>query len=248
MKGLQRVWQDFQQGENIDLYVTVAVSMVLVVLGLINIVPESWILPLNLAVLALLSIAILGNRYRTETVLKKIDTQGTPFLTRIPQEELSQDIEKSKNVIVLGQNLGFTMRVHYPLFREKLRRGDTVQILLVDPDSPVCEMAVKRNPEPTTVEDQQSLIRQSLRMCDQLIRETSGELEVRLIDWLPSFGAVVVDPELSRGAIYRWNYSYNTHIVNQPQMVLRPEDGHWYELFREEIYAMWEGATRWEFP
>ena len=72
MKLLRRIWQDFRQGENIDLYLTVIVSIVLAVLNIVNVVPPSWIAPLNLSVLALLSFAILGNRYRIETILERV--------------------------------------------------------------------------------------------------------------------------------------------------------------------------------
>ena len=80
MKLLRRIWQDFRQGENIDLYLTVTVSIVLAVLNIVNIVPSPWITPLNLSVLALLAFAMLGNRYRVETILERVTARRDPFI------------------------------------------------------------------------------------------------------------------------------------------------------------------------
>ena len=44
-----------------------------------------------------------------------------------------------------------------------------------------------------------------------------------------------------------WHYAFKTHFGNQPQVALKPEDGRWYELVREEIHALWENATPWPF-
>ncbi len=92
MKLLQQIWQDFRRGENIDLYLTVFVSIVVTILNITGIAPTSWITPLNLAVLALLSIAILGNRYRIEEVLERINARGERLLVKFPEDQ-TRDIE-----------------------------------------------------------------------------------------------------------------------------------------------------------
>jgi hypothetical protein len=72
MKIARRVWTDIKHGENIDIYVTVAVSCCVVVLGLIGIAPQTVILPIVLAVLAFLSADSLRNRFASENLYRKI--------------------------------------------------------------------------------------------------------------------------------------------------------------------------------
>jgi hypothetical protein len=65
---LKRVWEDIRQGESIDVYVSVVLAIVLAILSVIDIVPADWIASVTLAVLALLAVAILGNRYKLEGI------------------------------------------------------------------------------------------------------------------------------------------------------------------------------------
>jgi hypothetical protein len=63
---LQRIGKDMRAVENINLYITPAIAIDLVVLNLLGIAPDTLVAPLMLTMLALMTIAILGNRYRLE--------------------------------------------------------------------------------------------------------------------------------------------------------------------------------------
>jgi len=247
MKLLHRIWQDFQQGENIDLYLTATVSIVLALLNIVNVIPLSWITPLNLAVLALLSIAILGNRYRIETILEKITARNELLLTEFP-DDLTRDIDKSRELTILGVSLRRTLHLHYSRFQEKVQRGDTIRILLVNPDSSACDIAAMREYPPMTPDDQRAAIRRSLSIFHELSQKAAGKLEIRLADHPLTFGAIVGDPETSQGVLYLWHYAFSTRVANRPKMVLRPADGYWYELFKEEVTSIWESAVPWHGP
>lgn len=69
---LKRVWKDISQGENIDLYVTVIVAIVLVILNIAGVAPPSWLGSITLGVLALLAITSLGNRYRLDQAVERL--------------------------------------------------------------------------------------------------------------------------------------------------------------------------------
>jgi hypothetical protein len=247
MKLLHRIWQDFRRGENIDLYLTAMVSIVLVVLNIVSIVPPSWTAPLNLSVLALLSIAILGNRYRIETILEKITARNELLLTEFP-EDLARDIDRSKELTILGVGLSRILHLHYSRFLEKLQRGDTIRILLVNPDGPGCDIAAMREYPPITPDDQRAAIRRSLGIFHELRQKTAGKLEIRLADHPLTFGAIVGDPETSQGVLYLWHYGFKTRVANRPKMVLRPADGYWYEHFKEEVTSIWDSAAPWHAP
>ena len=244
MKLLHRIWQDFRQGENIDLYLTIMGSIVLAALNIVNVVLPSWITSLNLSVLALLSLAILGNRYRIERILEKITARNGLLLMEFP-DDVARDIEKSKELTILGVGLSRTLRVHYSRFLEKLQRGDTIRILLVNPDSPACDITAMREYAPTTPDGQRAAIRRSLSMLYELSQQTAGQLEIRLADHPLAFGAIVGDPETSQGVLYLWHYGFKTRDANRPKMILRPVDGYWYELFKEEVASIWDSATPW---
>lgn len=72
MNGLRRIFSDIKQGDNIDLYVTVLIALVVAVLNLLGIAPPSLVQTLSLSVLALLVSSILGLRHRIENATEKI--------------------------------------------------------------------------------------------------------------------------------------------------------------------------------
>lgn len=110
---LKNIGADIRRGENIDLFVTVIVAIGLVVLNLVGIAPATWIAPLNLAILGLLAIAMLVNRYKLDEGLENLrQVPNTLFQEKFPPN-LDSDLEKSKELWLVGVTLGRTIKTHY---------------------------------------------------------------------------------------------------------------------------------------
>ena len=105
-----------------------------------------------------------------------------------------------------------------------------------------------RHLESVRTDKQYNDILHTLTVFGELARETGGNMELGTTDQLLSYGAYGVDLDRTHGVIYLWLYRYRTETANQPKMVLRPRDGHWYELFKEDIERLWEDATPWQPP
>lgn len=58
---LKHIWSDIQQGENIDLYVTVVIAITLALLSIVGIAPQSLIEPITITVLALFAISLMDD-------------------------------------------------------------------------------------------------------------------------------------------------------------------------------------------
>jgi len=246
MRFLRKAVEDIRQGENLDLYVTVAVSIVLVVLNVLG-VALSLAAPLSLGILALLAVAILGNRHRLETILLNMaKSTHDVFYTDYPdylQQEIADKIERSTDLLLIGVDLDGTLNRHYRLLEQRLRQGCRVRALLVDPDSHACDMVIRRRYRPTTLESQCSQIRSGIQALQELQESTSGELEIRVIDYPLTRGGIIVDPDTPNGTLYIWNYSFKTHKENRPKYALRTADGYWYDFFKEEVNAIWNEAV-----
>jgi hypothetical protein len=244
---LQRVWGDIRRGENIDLYVTVTVAIALAALNIAGVAPPTWIAPLNLAVLALLAIATLGNRHRLEGILKQI-TQSTEsvLLENFPADTY-RNVEQSKELWLVGVTLSSTLEALYPLFESKLRRGDSIRVLVVNPDGAACAMAAMRHYARTDVERLRAEIRTTLTDLCELQKVAPDRLEIRTIEYSLTFGAYVVDPEEASGVLYLKHYPFKMPLGRaRPGLVLRPRDERWYDHFRSEIRFLWENATPWK--
>jgi len=178
------------------------------------------------------------------TTLERITARKELLLTEFP-DDLARDMDKSRELTILGVSLRRTLHLHYSRFQEKLQSGDTIRILLVNPDSAACAITAMREYTPMTPDDQRAAIRRSLSVLYELSQGTGGNLEIRLADHPLTFGAIVGDPATSQGVLYLWHYAFKTRTANRPKVVLHPADGYWYELFKEEITSIWDSAVPW---
>jgi len=65
---LKRILDDIKHGENIDLYVTVILAIIISILNAIGLANSALLSSISLAILALLASAILGNRHRLDDI------------------------------------------------------------------------------------------------------------------------------------------------------------------------------------
>ncbi len=149
MRTLQRIWDDIRRGENIDLYATVCAAIGLVILNLIGIASTTWIAQITLAVLGLIAISTIGNRYRIEEVLKHLTSSafGAPKVYLTPGEmgddgKFIDDINKAKHRIDLqGLSLSYLATNHKVLaaLQKRISAGVRVRIAIMSPDNPLID-------------------------------------------------------------------------------------------------------------
>lgn len=235
MKFIIRIWNEIRRGESLDLYITIALAIVLVILNLINFIPVSWLPPLNVAILALLAIAVLENRHRLDTLLEQSTSRDQIMLTHFPDSLLFHDMDKAKQLTLIGVDLSLVLKQNYARLESKLRKGHSIKVVLVNPDSPACEMAAILHYEPTTCDEKRAVINRSIRILNELKQKTKGKLEIRLLNHLPTFGAIVSDLHTADGAIYLWHYAFKAGDTERLKLIVRDTDGAWYEKFKMEI-------------
>jgi len=246
MKFIERVWEDVQQGENIDLYLTVIVAIVLTLLNVFGIAPQSAIAPMTLTVLSLLAITSLVNRRKVEEMLKVIKAREQIFLTEFPADFLNY-VEKSNELWIFGINLGTTTVNYFNLFERKLKKGNTIKVLLISPNGQALAIASKRRREPDFLKQNLSLLQASLVNFNEPKKIAPDQIEIRTIDYPLSFGVYAVDPHTASGALYLSYYPFKVSGgITIPKIILQPKDGYWYEQFREEMNNLWDGATPWQ--
>jgi hypothetical protein len=246
MNFFQRIWTDIRKGDNIDLYLTVLIALVLVILNIFGVALQGWLSSMTLAVLGLLAISMLGNRHRVEEVLKKLSqTPDSVFLDEFPSS-LRNDIESSTSLLLAGVTLGRTTKTYYSLFERKLQRGENIRILLVNPDGGAIEMADSRAYWSIDTERLRVEIRGRLADLCHLKKIAPERIEIRTIQYPLSYGATLVNPDSSPSILYIEHYPYKVERESIPKYILRSQDGYWYNFFKAEILKLWETATEWE--
>lgn len=245
MSSFHRIWEDIRRGENIDLFITVLIAVGLAVLNIAGVAPASLIAPLTLAVLGLLAVATLGNRYKLEESLETLNRTHTGLFQEKLPASMENEMRAARDLWLVGVTLNRTINTHYSLLEQKLARGDTVRVLLVNPDGDGPEMLVKREyKERYNVERIRHLIRDSLDDLCSLQQRFRG-LEVRVIDYPLSYGGVLINPNSDSGALYLEHYPFKTPGGSLPKFVLEAKNGRWYTFFKLELQTIWDSAVPW---
>ncbi|MCI0580379.1 MAG: hypothetical protein L0331_29820 [Chloroflexi bacterium] len=245
MKSLRHIWGDIKRGENIDRYVTIVISIVLISWNVLGSSPRP-LEPFLLAVLAILAVLRLGDRYQLDAILRQISQPKEEFFlanfSTQQQTELESRIEKSSNLLVLGVALGTTLDKFYAVFRERLKAGSTIRVVLENPHSPACSMTAQRKNRPMELKTWRAQVQANLKALEELREETQGKLQIRVIDFRLGHGGILIDSGTPNGVFYLWYYSYKTRKRTCPKFILYCDKSEWYYHFVEEADALWENA------
>jgi len=229
---LQRIWGDVQQGENIDLYITVFLAILLVLLNLLGIVPDTLLTPLTLAVLGLLALAMVGNRYQFEDLVRRVTQNSTTLFQAEVAATFESDLQNATEIWLTGVSLNRTVKSHYGLLEKLLRQGVQIRVLLVDPgcDESIA-MVTQREYRDRVSEDRiRSTIHDTLEDLCSLREIAPDHLNLRVIRFPISFGAIATDPHTSMGTLYLEHYSYKMAGGSVPKFTLATEDRQWYDF------------------
>lgn len=245
MRVMRRIWDDIRSGENIDLYITVIVAIGLAILNIVGVAPQTYLAPITLAVLGLLAITSLGNRYRIEELLQKqIQSTDTFYAEEYPSSYKS-DFETAEELWLVGVSLRRTVQANYPKIEQKLRQGHIIKVLLVHPEGAGLEMAVSRNYARREVEPKSNEIRFNLQLLCDLRKSFPDKIEVRTIQYPLAYGVTAANPDTASGTLYLEHYCFRTASDSLPRFVLRAKDGRWYDFFKSEIRALWNAGIEW---
>lgn len=252
MKYIKVIWQDIRNGQNLDVYITVSLSIIVGILGILGIVNQIIISAAVLATLALVSVSLLQNRRENDVIQNAIIKIGNeskpaqPFL----QHELSSYLEQNQ-LLVTTQKVffwGLTFERMIPHIRnmleQRLQSGLDVRFLILQPNSTSVKMAAFRD----TYQDENrinTILRTTLLDLSTIARKavSPAKLEVRVVDYLPSWTIMAFDPQKPNGQIFVSLLSFRDINENRVSFKLDAiKDGEWIRIFRDQFESLWEVA------
>jgi len=245
MKLLQKIWDDIRSGENIDQYLTIVAAITLTILNLAGVSLQSQLAPFTLAVLALLAINSLGNRFKIDELLtKKVESLDSFFVDEFPPS-YKTDFESSDVMWLVGVSLHRTIKTNYPILEKKLRQGQTLRVLLIHPHGTGVELSVARNYAHRGVEPKSNDISFILELLCGLREIAPTKIEIRTINFPLAFGVTAINPEAATGKLYIEHYGFRVSTDSIPRYVLKATDGRWYDFQKKEIEALWNAGENW---
>jgi hypothetical protein len=238
-----KIWKEILKGEDIDLYLIITIGVILAVLNIFDVAPEKLISPLILAVLALLAFSMIKNRHIMGQLLQ---TSDSVLKKEWKDEELIPCLSKCENVLMIGVSLKRTIKNNYALLKNKLSKGHTVRVLIIDPNSFSAELAGKRPYENVDLERTKNSINSSLNSLCRLEESYPNKLEIRVIDYPLSFGGLFMYSKKSVSSmLFLEHYTYKVKNEDMPKVVLKRKDGFWFDFFHDQGEALWSNGEKW---
>lgn len=185
------------------------------------------------------------------------DSAGTnlagPSLRKLlPLEPRStrEHIEAAHSISALGLSLFRFLPVFQDNFREALRRGAALRVLLVDPAGSALKMVGLRSTSAVPLEFQRRNVEASLDLIALWFRQIEHpNLEVRLIDYMPPYGITIYQHHSARDRdvclirLYTFRTPTSGAPLIQPDSVRHQQ---WFEFFCDQFEKMWEAGRVYE--
>ena len=247
MKLHKTILQDIKRGENVDLYVTVILALTLAGFNLLSIIKIDNLIAVNLAIMALMTVSILGNRHRIDQVLNKVSSLAikSDFIHEFPSE-FTQRLESANEIIIVGTHHNSTLTAYYHIFEEKLKLGHSIKFILISPNGNACKMAAMRFPGKINSDHEKTRIISSLETLSELKKVAPNLLQIRVIDFLIDYSAYLMESNTNHGIVFIERHTFKTSGgLRKPKSIYRKEDGAWFEHLNTEIKNLWDSAESW---
>lgn len=221
-----------------------------------------------LAVLGLLAISEIIERYRKLANIEKLSNQAVTllesqfasrpsaiaFFEKMPT--LDPLVQASTSIDLCGFTLTSTINKQFSNIRERLKEGANVRLLISEPDSLALQMASLRSEDPdegvyfskrlaTTMQDIEYLNKTWMEYQPSG-KSKKGILEVRLLPYAPSFSVLVFNGGQPQGKVIVELYAHKTFMETAVFTLSSQKDGDWYEYFISQFEVMWKDAKKWE--
>lgn len=244
---LRIIISDVKEGENIDLYLIVLISIPLAILNLLGIALTASG-PVILSVLTLLAISTLVNRRKLESLVTKVNQTVDDVLLKELPENWTKDLIIAKDIWIIGINLARTITTYYPLLQEKINKNAKIKLILVSPDGYSQSILTKRIIRSVADDSNRAIILSSLTDLCKLKEIAPGNVEIRTIDFPPPFGVFGMDVDSPEGVIYIESYPFKSKHDDIPVMVFHQKEKFWYDFYYQQILSLWENSKEWQYP
>jgi hypothetical protein len=233
---MARIWR------SVDLIATLAISLTVGLLGMLDLTTGPLLSGATLATLAVLAAGALHSRIQLGGLLeltreRLVEPPPADRLLHASTSAADVDLARATEIALVGVTLNRTVRTHAAALAECLRRGGTVRVAVIDPHGEVLREAARRSTSPGAADIFANRLRPTLDVLDGLAG--LGRLEVRLLDFVPAFGILAVDGRL--------HVDIYSHLLDGREAALTLHAGRdhtWYRHFAGEFEQIWSAARR----
>lgn len=257
---LKIIVQEIKSGENLDLYITILLAVVISILGIAHVVGFEVLSALILAILALMAGSMISFR-RTSENLNKTTSQLNNTLIAFEKSaskevtisdvlstgwpDLSEKIKNAKHVSILGTTLSTTCIRYQYEFSQVIKNNGSLRFLLCDFESKdLMKMHANRIPaykEPQTI---QAIIKTNSERLESLLGERPNKdaFQIGFYPIMAPYGMMIIESE-ARNEIWVKLLSFRNVDKQHPSFKIdKNKDAEWYEFYRLQFEKFWSIA------
>lgn len=261
LKYVKLVYKELKNGENLDLYITITLSIVVAILSIIGATEFKILSAAILAVLGLLANSLLSSRRamsdmqsaanELETEIKSLKSNifasdsSSTFTFQKDFPDFSKDFQSAKRISVLGASLHSTTIRYYSDYEKALQRGASLRILVCEPSSTLLEIQVFRTYAIRDVK----LLKRSIKDHISLMQKLQSSLpnskcESKTISLIISSGLVIVENDDGTAKIFVKLMPFRTPGSDYPVFELNnKKNQEWFDFFYNQFEMLW-GASK----
>jgi hypothetical protein len=244
---LKRVVNRIVADEYLDLYILAGSALVVAVLGVLGIADVKTLTSITLALLAVLAYSQIRSRRHVAEIAKAQKSDPLSIFQATFPDDLISRRANGTSLLLIGLTKTRTVQAGSLIdMRHTLRSGGKIRILLVDPTNDELVAAISRHgPHGIDPSQVRRRIQGTLDELTDLQKSTGGDLEIRVVSFIPPMDLNVIDVDTADGLIVAQHYEHRPAAEAAPIFCLKPADGIWYDHFAAETLRLWEDGTPW---
>lgn len=244
---LQDIWNDIRKGQNVDIYLTVVVCGVLIILDIFDIVSQPIVLSGILAVLILVAVGTLANRQVNERIRDALDNlKSSParnFFSEWDETNFRQRLPTARDVSLLAVCNSQFVNSNVKGFSDFLARGGKLRCILVEPQSDAMKMVMQRE---VGAGKQPSFLSTQVELALQVFHELAenapnlDQVQVKLINHIPAVILTIVDGEADDGIMFVTLTGFGIPWTSRPSFTLHKQpDEKWFMFYYNSFNNIW---------
>lgn len=250
---LRELLRDIRRGENLDLYVTLALAIALAVLKPVlevfgvNISP-STVDSLTMSVLAAITVVLLVNRKRMESLERQLNRQTQSGIATVFPESYSSDLSSSRKILQSGIHLASNLTDYHKQYDSILKnRRSSIRFLIAAPSGSALKMAALRFAGGTRrIEQEQARTASSIDVIIELMDKYPGQVQLKVIDYLLEYAGLLIESANGDEVLYVERYTFRQYGgALKPKFRYTP-DSPWFHVIKEEMEELYKVAERYQ--
>ena len=202
---------------------------------------------ITLATLGLIAVGLLVTRYKLSDIYRKENASNTVEFCVEKPLELLRVFSDTREIWMIGLTLRGTTTRYFHDFKKKAEKGAKLRTMIVNFDKVDMVSMVRRFSRGGDAEQFKADSRQTLNQYKQisLSSKNPDNVQVRLLDFVPSFSAYILPHAEDGGIAYVEIFGYRSHLGSIPRFcVSEKKNPDWYKYFVSQFEMMWNDADK----